>query len=103
MTYRKADLEAVKKQIAKTRGLPKKRPSRKVIKKEIHKNYETKKKVIEWNYKVNDIVLCPFHNNQIGLIISDNKYFGKRVEKNYFFVLLGSQVVALNGQHLKKI
>ena len=105
MTYKKKDLEAVKRQLKQD---PKyrartKNTTRKIVKKEVKENFESKKTVIKWNYKVNDIVLCPYYNNQIGLIISDSKYFDMKVEKNYFFVLLGNKVIALNGQHLKKI
>ena len=103
MTYKKADLKAVKEKLAKSNKSFRKKPTRKIIKKEISKNYDSKKTVIQWNYNVNDIVICPYHDNQIGLIISDSHYFGKKVEKNYFFVLVGSRVIPLNGQHLRKV
>ena len=105
MSYKKKDLDELKKKLKKDPKFTSrtKRPTRKVIKKEIKKNFESKKTVIKWNYKVNDIVECPFYNNQIGLIVSDTIYFGRKVETNAFFVLIGCKVLQMNGQHLKKI
>ena len=105
MTYKKKDMDALKKQL---KNDPKfqartKRPTKRVIKKEVKRNFESKKTVIKWNYKVNDIVQCPYHNNQIGLIVSDTTYFGRKVEANMFFVLVGCRVVQVNGQHIKKL
>jgi len=105
MTYKKKDLEAVKRQLKQD---PKyrartKSTTRKIVKKEVKKNFESKKTVIKWNYKVNDIVGCPYHNDKVGLIVSDTTYFGRKVESNMFFVLVDCRVVQLSGQHLKKI
>ena len=105
MTYKKKDMDALKKQL---KNDPKfqartKRPTKRVIKKEVKRNFESKKTVIKWNYKVNDIVQCPYHNDQIGLIVSDTTYFGRKVESNMFFVLVGCRVVQMNGQHIKKL
>ena len=104
MTYRKKDMDALKKQLKKDPSFnARTKPARKVVKKEFKKNFESKKTVIKWNYKVNDIVGCPYHNDKVGLIVSDTTYFGRKVESNMFFVLIDCRVVQLSGQHLKKI
>jgi len=105
MTYRKQDMDALKKQLKKDPSFNARTKSkRKVVKKEFKKNFESKKTVIKWNYKVNDIVGCPYlSGDPIGLIVSDTTYFGRKVETNTFFVLVGCKVVQMSGQHIKKL
>ena len=105
MTYRKKDMDALKKQLKKDPNFNArtKRPTKRIIKKEVNKNFEPKRTVIKWNYKVNDIVECTYYGNQVGLIVSDTAYFGRKVESNMFFVLVGCKVVQMHGQHIKKL
>jgi hypothetical protein len=65
-------------------------------------SHEKKKKIVIWNYKVNDIVTNSM-TGQIGLIVSDSMYFGRAVEKNYFFVLFGCAVCNVDGKFLRQI
>tara|TARA_Y100000034_G_C6740137_1_gene328386 strand:+ start:351 stop:659 length:309 start_codon:yes stop_codon:yes gene_type:complete len=63
---------------------------------------EIKKKIIKWSYKVNDIVTCT-STKRIGLIVSDNEYFGRKIEENYYYVLFGEAVLRSNGKALRKV
>lgn len=74
--------------------------AKKIIRKS--ESTEKRKKIVKWNYKVNDIVVCSYTSN-IGLIVSDNKYFSSKVEINYFFVLFGESVKKYDGSKLRKI
>ena len=105
MTYKKKDLEDLKKQLKSDPNFKarSRRPTRRTVKKEFKKNYESKKTIIKWNYQVNDIVECRHFNNQIGLIVSDTTYFERKVEANAFFVLVGCKVFKISGQNLRKI
>ena len=77
--------------------------SRKKTKTKIVKNTQApRKKIVKWNYKVNDIVICK-NSSRVGLIVSDNTYFGQRVEKNYYFVLFGTAVQKYDGSYLRVI
>lgn len=78
----------------------KKSKKKKIIKKQ--DSIEKRKKIVKWNYKVNDIVTCS-RTKKIGLIVSDNQYFGRKVEINYFFVLFGESVKKYDGSYLRKI
>lgn len=81
-----------------------KSPTTKQVKSTIKKEgYETKKSVVRWNYKVNDLVRLTYGNNEIGLIISDFEYFSKRIEKNCFFVLVNNAVKNIDGKYLRQI
>ena len=106
MAYKKKDMDALKRQLKNDPNFKArtKRPTRKIVKKEFKKKFESKKTVIKWNYKVNDIVQCSYlTGNPIGLIVSDTTYFGRKVESNMFFVLVGCRVIQMNGQHIKKL
>lgn len=77
--------------------------SRKKQKQKIIKSTQTpRKKIVKWNYKVNDIVRSTL-SEEIGLIVSDNTYFGAKVEKNYYFVLFGCKVMKYDGSFLRVI
>tara|TARA_B100001989_G_scaffold250524_2_gene227821 strand:- start:684 stop:998 length:315 start_codon:yes stop_codon:yes gene_type:complete len=77
--------------------------SRKKQVKKIIKNTQTpRKKIVKWNYKVNDVVRSTL-SEEIGLIVSDNTYFGAKVEKNYYFVLFGCKVMKYDGSYLRVI
>tara|TARA_B100000131_G_scaffold208185_1_gene200265 strand:+ start:733 stop:1026 length:294 start_codon:yes stop_codon:yes gene_type:complete len=73
-------------------------------KKTVIKNHDAvkKKKIVKWNYKVNDLVRCT-RTKKIGLIVSDNTYFGEKVEKNYYFVLFDCAVKKYDGAYLRVI
>jgi ribosomal 30S subunit maturation factor RimM len=79
-----------------------KNKQKKIVKVKIKTKNEKRKKIIKWNYQVNDLVKST-SSNDIGLIVSDNEYFGAKVEKNYYFVLFGCSVIRHDGQHLRKI
>jgi hypothetical protein len=75
-----------------------------VIKKSVIKEeFKSKKSVVRWNFKVNDLVNITFGENQFGLIVSDFEYFSKRVEKNCFFVLVNYTVKMYDGKYLRQI
>ena len=79
-------------------------PTTRQVKTTIKKEgYETKKSVVRWNYKVNDLVTLTYGNNEIGLIVSDFEYFSKRVEKNCFFVLVDNAVKNIDGRYLRQL
>ena len=66
----------------------------------IKEDFEPKKSIVRWSFKVNQLVTIS-HTEQIGIIVSDYKYFTKKVEKNCFFVLIGNQVKQLDGKYLR--
>ena len=68
----------------------------------IRKSDEVKQKVTEWNFKVNQLVLIKM-TNEIGLIISDEKYQNQYVETNQFFVLVDNIVKLTNGKEITNI
>ena len=54
-------------------------PTQTQIKKTIKKEgFSQKKSVVRWNYKVNDLVRITYGDANIGLIVSNNQYFGKK-------------------------
>lgn len=72
----------------------------------IKSDFVKKKKLLEWNFKVNDLVTVKNYNSKepnIGVIVSDFKYFSAVVEKNCFFVLIGCEVKQIEGSFLRKI
>lgn len=72
-------------------------------KQKIVKSTQTpRKKIVKWNYKVNDVVRSTL-SEEIGLIVSDNTYFGAKVEKNYYFVLFGCKVIKYDGSYLRVV
>ena len=76
-----------------------KKSKRKVIKKE---GFEKRKKVYKYNFKVNEIVKHK-RSDQIGLVISNTTYFGKKVQTDYYFVFMGNAVLHVCGSTLRKI
>jgi hypothetical protein len=80
-----------------------KAPSTRAVKQRIKsENFEQKKSVVRWNYKVNDLVRITYGNQDIGLIVSDFEYFSKRVEKNCFFILIDNAVKQIDGRYLRQ-
>ena len=103
MSYKKSDLAAAKRKLREEDPSFFNKKTTKTVKKKIIKSsYETKKKVIKWSYEVNDLVRCT-HTDSIGLIVSNNQYFGSKLEKNYFFVLFGCTVKAYDGKNIRKL
>ena len=105
MSYSKQSLaEAKKKLREQDPSFFKNKTSSKKLRKKIIKSssQERKKKIVKWNYKVNDIVTSTL-TGQIGLIVSDNTYFGRSVEKNYFYVLFGCTVKSVDGKYLRAL
>jgi len=74
--------------------------AKKLIKKE---NFENKKSVVRWNFKVNDLVRVTYGNKEIGLIVSNYEYFSRRVEKNCFFILVDNAVKQIDGRYLRQV
>ena len=68
-----------------------------------NENYQQKKSVVRWNYKVNDLVRITYGEESIGLIISNFEYFSKRVEKNCFFILVDTAVKQIDGRYLRQL
>ena len=68
-----------------------------------NENYQQKKSVVRWNYKVNDLVRITYGEESIGLIISNFEYFSKRVEKNCFFILVDTAVKQIYGRYLRQL
>lgn len=105
MSYSKQSLaEAKKKLREQDPSFFKSKSSSKTSKKKIIKSssQEKRKKIVKWNYKVNEIVTNTV-NGQIGLIVSDNIYFGRVVERNYFYVLFGCTVTSIDGRYLRSL
>ena len=105
MSYTKQSLaEAKKKLREQDPSFFKSKSISRVSKKKIIKtsSQEKRKKIVKWNYKVNEIVTNTV-NGQIGLIVSDNIYFGRVIEKNYFYVLFGCTVISIDGKHLRTL
>ena len=102
MSYSKQDLKDIKNKLKKENPtFFNKNSSRKSVKKSITSTQSSnRKKIVKWSYKVNDIVKCT-KSSSIGIIVSDNTYFGSRVEKNYYFVLFGCKVHKYDGSNLR--
>tara|TARA_Y100000592_G_scaffold3243_1_gene4682 strand:- start:18776 stop:19129 length:354 start_codon:yes stop_codon:yes gene_type:complete len=116
MSYnKKALLEAKKKleesnpgylrSIRKTKSKPKKT----IIKKE---NFEKKKTICEWNFKVNELVYIKdyigtnFHAQKgIALIVAESgsKFFGRKINHNHYYVLWENKIFEVSGTYLRKI
>ena len=111
MSYSKKELIEIKKQLKEKNPKALQRPTRKAIinstKKEIKKSsYKKPKNIIQWNFRVNDIIELKESsglNGAIGLIVSDFVYHSSRVEKNNFFVLVNNAVRQIDGRYLKKV
>lgn len=74
----------------------------KVIKTKDNKIPATKKKVIQWNYEVNQLVHVN-RTNELGLIIADKEFHGFNLETNYFFVLVSNRVLQVNGKDIRPV
>lgn len=101
-TLRKEDPEAFKK-ISK-RGDSKR--SKKDIIKKSNIPLEKPKKVIQWNFKVNQLVKVhnPYTKEySYGLIVADEKFHSSTLEKNKFFVLTVSGCMLFDGHWLSII
>jgi|TARA_B100000902_G_C26883586_1_gene703815 hypothetical protein len=102
MSYSKKDLKDIKNKLKKENPSFFNNSSIKKQKKSIVKSQPSRKKIVKWNYKVNDVVTC-IHSQRIGLIVSDNTYFGRKLEKNYYFVLFGCRVQKYDGSYLRAL
>ena len=105
MAYNKKDLQALKKKLKKENpGVlrPKKKSVIKKAQRVEGSNFEPQKKVVQWNYDVNDLVKYKY-SDDIGIIVADKQFFGKKIEKNYFYVLVGNSVMKIDGQHIRKL
>lgn len=104
MSYSKQALQDAKNKLRKEDpSFFKGKSSRRQVKQTIVRSTQTrKKKIVKWNYKVNDLVKCT-RSNRIGLIVSDNQYFGETVEKNYYFVLFNCSVQKYDGSLLRTL
>lgn len=104
MSYNKKDLQALKKKLKKENpnalGLKKKVAIKKAVR--TSADFERQKKIVQWNYDINDLVKHKF-SDTIGIIVADKQFFGDRIEKNYFYVLLGNSVIKIDGQHIRKL
>jgi len=82
-----------------------KEATKKVLKNTNNKKPAQKKKLIKWNYKVNELVKIDdyFNKDKIGIIISDFEYMSQTVETNHYFVLVNNNVVMLSGSSLRKL
>lgn len=99
----KKELRELKQKLAKENPSVLKKNVGKFRKPEIiRKSDEVKQKVTEWNFKVNQLVLIKM-TNEIGLIISDEKYQNQYVETNQFFVLVDNIVKLTNGKEITNI
>jgi len=112
MSYNKKSLLEAKKKleesnpgylrsIRKTKSKPKKT----IIKKE---NFEKKKTVCEWNFKVNELVYIKDYNGAmegIALIVAEsgNKFFGRKISHNHYYVLWENKIFEVSGTYLRKI
>ena len=111
MSYnKKALLEAKKKleesnpgylrSIRKTKSKPKKT----IIKKD---NFEKKKTICEWNFKVNELVYIKDYYDEkgIALIVAEagSKFFGKKINHNHYYILWENKICEVSGTYLKKI
>ena len=101
-------LNDAKKQLRKNKPAffdKRKEATKKVLKNKDNKKPSPKKKLIKWNYKVNDLVKVDdyFNAGKIGIIISDFEYMSQTVETNHYFVLVNNSVVMLSGSSLKKV
>lgn len=103
MTYNKKDLLEAKEKLGHDRlhSLRKKTnsTSKKVIKNE---NFNKKTIIHKYNFEINELVYIK-HTNQIGLIISNDTYFNRRVQKDCYFVFIENRVITLAGSSLKKV
>jgi hypothetical protein len=60
---------------------------------------KTKTKVVQWNYKPNQLV--KFRNTgEYGLIVADKQFHNRSLETNYFFVLISNRVLQCNGRDI---
>ena len=103
MSYNKKDLLAAKEKIGRDKldSLRKKTNSnvKKVIKSE---NFNKKTIVHKYNFEINELVYIK-STNQIGLIVSNDTYFNRRVQKDFYFVYTENRVITLEGSELKKV
>lgn len=112
MPISKEDLNKLKRDLKENNPSFLNRPKIKKQKKIIKGNVETKKKIIEFTYKVNDLVYTKkelyldnfiLKKGSIGLIVSNEMYFGKKVQQNKYFILIGGSVLQIDAKKLRKL
>tara|TARA_B100001093_G_C26773885_1_gene991416 strand:- start:1141 stop:1452 length:312 start_codon:yes stop_codon:yes gene_type:complete len=103
MPYNKKDLLKAKEKLGSDR-LHRLRKKTNSISKKVIKNENFNKKTIihKYNFEINELVYIK-HTNQIGLIISNDTYFNRRVQKDCYFVFIENRVTTLDGSSLKKV
>ena len=103
MPYNKKDLLKAKEKMgqAKLASLRKKTNpvSKKLI---VNENFNKKTIIHKYNFETNELVYIK-NTNQIGLIISNDTYFNRSVQKDCYFVFIENRVITLSGNRLKKV
>lgn len=107
------ELKALKQKMLKEdpaafRSISKKNvPKQKIVR---NQDYETnRKKVIKWNFKVNQLVKVKTNyssvhsNEEYGLIVADVTFHGTQLSKNWYYVLVGTVCKQLNGSSISMI
>ena len=111
-----------KKIIIKDQSLIQKKKNKSLIIKE-NVTAPKKRKVVEWNYKTNQIVYIrngfanafsnkrPTHRtaapsihiiDEYVLIVADRKFKGISIEENYFFILYRGSIYTMSGKYFKE-
>jgi len=58
-----------------------------------------KTKVVQWNYKVNQLVKFKI-SGELGLIVADKQFHNIALETNTFFILTSNRVLHCNGRDI---
>jgi hypothetical protein len=61
-----------------------------------------KTKVVQWNYKVNQLVKFRA-TGELGLIVADKQFHDRTLETNTFFILSSNRVLHCNGRDIVPI
>ena len=61
-----------------------------------------KTKVVQWNYKVNQLVKFRA-TGDLGLIVADKQFHNQALETNTFFILTSNTVLHCNGRDIVPI
>lgn len=114
-----------KKVIIKDQSLIDKKKNKSLVVKIENLTAPKKRKVVEWNYKTNQIVYIKngfansfsskntdvnFRNaissihiiDEYVLIVADKKFKGISIEENYFFILYRGSIYTMSGKHFKE-
>ena len=112
-----------KKVIIKDQSLIDKKKTKSLVVKIENLTAPKKRKIVEWNYKTNQIVYIKngfanalsnkrsTHRNSTPsihiideyiLIVADRKFKGISIEENYFFILYRGSIYTMSGKHFKE-